>query len=413
MIPITNDTVIFGLLAFVVGGVFYTSALENKFLKKFYTFFPPLFICFFLPSIFVNSGMVNIGDSKVYFVISRYLLPAALVLLTISIDFKEISKLGSKALIIFLTGTLGVVIGGPISLWVVMMIFPESIEFLPGDETWRGMTTIAGSWIGGGANQTAMKEAFQVGDGIFSAMVTVDVVLSNILLALLLAGAQRSERLDQWLKADASAVEEVKENVRKYLLSIQRIPSLKDFTLVLALGFGGVGISNFLADFLVPLIIENYPSAKDSSMGSHFFWVVVLATTLGMLLSTTRARKIEGAGASKIGGLFIYILAASIGLKMDVLAIFDSPVLMLIGFIWILMHFLFLIVVAKIIRAPFFFIAVGSQANIGGAASAPIVASAFHPALAPVGVLLAVLGYALGTYGATLCGLMMEWIQMG
>jgi uncharacterized membrane protein len=139
--------------------------------------------------------------------------------------------------------------------------------------------------------------------------------------------------------------------------------------------------------------------------------LVVLATTGGLLLSMTRARKMEGVGASRVGSVFIYILVATIGMKMDLTAIFNNPGLFLIGGVWILFHALLLIVVARLIRAPVFFLAVGSQANVGGAASAPIVAAAFHPSLAPVGVLLAVLGYALGTYGAWICGNLMRMVS--
>jgi uncharacterized membrane protein len=146
------------------------------------------------------------------------------------------------------------------------------------------------------------------------------------------------------------------------------------------------------------------------SLTSGFFWIVVVATTLGLILSFTPAKKLEGVGASKIGSVLLYFLVATIGMHMDVLAIRDNPMLFLVGIVWMLVHVSILLGVAKIIRAPFFFVAVGSQANVGGAASAPIVASAFHPSLAPVGVLLAVLGYALGTYGAWLCGILMQTV---
>ena len=119
-------------------------------------------------------------------------------------------------------------------------------------------------------------------------------------------------------------------------------------------------------------------------------------------------RTLEGVGASRYGSLFLYILVATIGMKMNIMAIFDYPGFFLIGLVWMLFHAIFLIIVAKLIKAPLFFLAVGSQANVGGAASAPIVASAFHPSLAPVGVLLAVLGYAVGTYGAWFCGVLMQ-----
>jgi len=142
-------------------------------------------------------------------------------------------------------------------------------------------------------------------------------------------------------------------------------------------------------------------------LAAEFFWIVVTATTVGLGLSFTKARRYEGAGASKIGTVFIFLLVAIIGTKMDIFMLADQPLLFLVGFIWMAFHAILLITVAKIIKAPFFFVAVGSKANVGGAASAPVVAAAFHPALAPVGVLLAVLGYALGTYGAIICAQMM------
>ncbi|MGB5463639.1 MAG: DUF819 family protein, partial [Aureibaculum sp.] len=114
------------------------------------------------------------------------------------------------------------------------------------------------------------------------------------------------------------------------------------------------------------------------------------------------------AGASKIGSVFIYILVASIGMKMDLTMIFDNLGLVAIGVVWMTIHALLLIIVAKMIRAPYFFFAIGSQANVGGAASAPVVAAAFHPSLATVGVLLAVLGYAVGTIAAIACTILMQ-----
>jgi uncharacterized membrane protein len=136
--------------------------------------------------------------------------------------------------------------------------------------------------------------------------------------------------------------------------------------------------------------------------------MISIATIMGILLSYTKAKRYEGAGASKIGSIFIYILVASIGMKMDLGMIFDNVGLILIGVVWISIHAGLLILVAKLIKAPYFFLAVGSQANVGGAASAPIVAAAFHPSLATVGVLLAVVGYAIGTIGAVLCTVLMQ-----
>ena len=308
----------------------------------------------------------------------------------------------------FLTGTFGILIGGPLSILLFSYIAPDIVGGDP-EQVWRGMTTVAGSWIGGGANQAAMKEVFEVGDKMFSKMVTVDIIVANIWMAFLLIGAGKSKLLDQKLKADASAIDEVKEKMETYRASIAKIPSLTDVMIILAVGFGITGFAHLMSDLIAPFISENYPALKKYSLTSGFFWLIVISTTLGLVLSFTKLRSLEGVGASRVGSVFIYVLVATIGMKMDVLAILESPGLFAVGIVWMSIHAALLIIMAKLIRAPFFFVAVGSQANVGGAASAPVVASAFHPSLAPVGVLLAVLGYTLGTYAAYICGLLMQF----
>jgi uncharacterized membrane protein len=406
---ISNDAVVFGILMVVLGFVFYTSNLKSSFWKKFYTFFPVILLCYFIPSLLNTTGIVSPEKSNLYFVASRYLLPTSLVLLTLSVDLKEISKLGSKALIMFFTGTVGIIIGGPIAIIIVKNLFPNLVSINP-EELARGMTTIAGSWIGGGANQTAMKEVFNVDGELFSKMVTVDILVGNAWLAVLLIGVGKTVFIDKFLGADSSSIESVKEKIEKYNLSIARIPDLKELIYVLTIGFGITGISHLIADNIAPYLLNNFPILDKYSLTSSFFWLIVMATTFGIILSFTRLRDLEGAGASKIGTIFIYILVATIGLQMNLFTVFDNPGLFLIGLIWISVHVILLFIVAILIKAPYFFVAVGSQANIGGAASAPVVAAAFHPSLAAVGVLLAVLGYAVGTYAAYICGIIMQSI---
>lgn len=405
---ITNDAVVFGILISIISLVFITSNSQNKICKRFYKFVPSLLLCYFVPSIFNTLGIISGELSNLYFVASRYLLPASLVLLTISIDLPQILKLGPKALIMFLTGTFGIIFGGPISILLVSYIAPSILNGADSDLIWRGFTTVAGSWIGGGANQAAMKEIFEVDDTIFSTMIAVDVIVANIWMAFLLYGAGIHSKVDKVLKADSSAIEELKIKIEKYKSQINKIPDLVDTIKIMGVGFGVTAISHFGSDFIAPYIKNNYSYLEKFSLTSGFFWLIVLSTTIALCLSFTKVRQLEGAGASRYGSLFLYILVATIGMKMDTMAIFDNPAFFLIGLIWMVIHASLLIIVAKIIKAPLFFLAVGSQANVGGAASAPIVASAFHPSLAPVGVLLAVFGYALGTYGAWLCGILMK-----
>lgn len=405
---ITNDASVLGLLVIILAFIFYTSSSKNPFWTKFYTYIPALLLCYFLPSILNSLGIISGDESGLYFMASRYLLPASLVLLTLSIDVKGIIALGPKAIIMFLAGTFGIVIGGPLTILLLSEIAPDLVGGVGPDEVWKGLATIAGSWIGGGANQTAMKEMFGSSDQLFSAMITVDVIVANIWMAFLLYGAGISSKVDKWFKADSTSIEKLKTSLAAYQSKVTRIPNLTDLMVIVAIGIGFTGLAHIGADVIAPWVFENAPHLAKFSLTSKFFWLIVIATTGGLILSFTKFKEYEGAGASKVGSLFLYILVATIGMKMDALSILENPGLFLIGIVWMLIHVSVLLLVGKLIKAPFFFVAVGSQANVGGAASAPIVASAFHPSLAPVGVLLAVFGYALGTYAAWFCAILMQ-----
>lgn len=454
----TNDAVVLGLLIMVLAGVFYTSSLKTKGWQTFYKYVPSLLLCYFIPALlhyplgwiaphwftpdvmdlinlkelglslselngmshesivrfFEQNDVVKeeyekyIHHSQLYFMASRYLLPASLVLLCLSIDIKGIINLGPKAIIMFFAATIGIVIGGPIALLIVAQL---GIVDIPVDQLWQGLSTIAGSWIGGGANQTAMKEIYEVSDNLFASMLVVDIIVANFWMGFLLYGASISDKIDHKLKADNSAITELKSRISEYRSSVEQIPTSTSLFLLLAAGFGGVALAHFGADTITPFMGKYKESLEGMGLNSllkGFFWLVVIATTFGFILSFTKARKLEGVGASRIGSVFIYVLVATIGMKMNIGEIWSNMGLFAIGIIWMLVHVIILLLTAYLIKAPFFYVAVGSQANVGGAASAPIVASAFSPSLAPVGVLMAVLGYAVGTYGALICAYMMQ-----
>lgn len=450
-----NDTVIFGILCLILAGIFYTSKKEA--FSKFYKIVPALLLCYFIPSIFSSLNIIAdkyidvtatvahlqsiygnletvtnlaslkryiatntiestvyaqfVGGSKLYYISSRFLLPASLVLLTLSIDLKGVFKLGPKALIMFFTATIGVMIGGPLAILFFKFVAPDILTEVEGTELWKGLSTVAGSWIGGGANQLAMKEQWEVSDSLFSIMAVVDVLVAEVWMAFLLVGVAKSDAIDKWFKADNSSITELKNKMEKFTLETAKIPTFQDLIMLLGIAFGVTSVGHIIGDNLGGYIANNVPFLVDFGLGSSFFWLIITATTIGIFLSFTKVKSYEGAGASKIGTVFIYILVASIGMKMNLNAIVENISLFAIGFVWMIIHVGLLFLVAKIIKAPYFFLAVGSKANIGGAASAPVVAGAFHPSLAPVGVLLAVLGYAVGTYGAFFCALMMKWVS--
>lgn len=281
----TNDAVVLGLLIAVLAFIFVTSSSQNKRWKGFYRYVPPLLLCYFLPALLnYPLGLISGEESNLYYVASRYLLPASLILLCLSIDLKAVFNLGPKALIMFFAATLGIIIGGPIALLVVMNFFPDIIA-ADAEQVWRGLSTVAGSWIGGGANQTAMKEIFEVSDNLFASMIVVDVVVANIWMGFLLYGANISDRVDRWLKADNSAIEALRGKVEDYSAGIAKIPSTTDMFVLLGIAFGGVAIAHWGADVITPFM-ESYKDALESvrlnSLMSGFFWLVVIATTIGL-----------------------------------------------------------------------------------------------------------------------------------
>lgn len=404
---IIDDAVVFGLLMCCLGIVFYTSQLKS--LSWFYKIIPALLMCYLLPALLSTFNIISPKFSGLWPIAKNYFLPASLILMTLSTDLKGILRLGPKALIMFFTATIGIILGGPIAILITSIISPDTLNGADFDAVWRGLATLAGSWIGGGANQTAMLELYKFDVDKYGAMLAVDVVVANIWMAFILFGAGKADKIDKWLKADSSSIENLKKSMANYTASVKRETTLTDFIKIFAVAFVGVGLSHLLASIFGAWALTS--SLSGTVLASQFFWIIVIATTFGLSLSFTNLRKLEGVGASKMGSVFIYILVAIIGMKIDLSELIKYWDFIIIGLIWMIFHVALLFLVAKIIKAPFFFLAVGSKANVGGAASAPVVASAFHPSLAPVGVLLAVLGYALGTYGAILCATLMEMVS--
>jgi uncharacterized membrane protein len=359
--------------------------------KRLFGIVPSLVFCYFVPTTLTTLGVLP-ADSPVYDWIKAYLLPTSLMLLILSLDVPGIIRLGPKALVMFLAGTAGVIIGAPIALGVFQSVVPP--------DAWLGMTALSGSWIGGGANMVALAEMAGTPDAMFGMMVIVDVSVANVWMGFLLFLAGQSPKIDARTGADIAAIEDLKRRVSEFTAKTTRVPTLTDLILIVAVGFGGMWLATLAGRWL----------GEGNPLFDATVWKFIIVTALAVAVSFTPARNLEGAGASRIGTLMLYLLIASIGAHADFTQMKQAPVLVAVGAVWMLIHASIMLLVAWLIRAPVFFMAVGSQANIGGAASAPIVASAFHPSLAPVGVLLAILGYVLGTYGGLVVMGLLKWV---
>jgi uncharacterized membrane protein len=399
---IANDIVLFGLLAATLGGIFWLASGPTPFWKKFFAWVPALLLCYFIPGLYNTFGLIDGAGSKLYNPIaSRVLLPAALVLLTLTIDLKGVLRLGPKLLLMYAAASISVMIGAIVAFQVMGILHPETVS----GDTWGGMAALAGSWIGGGANMVAMKEVFDVDETTFGQFVVVDVGVGYAWMAVLIFLAGRAQAIDARSGVDTRALETLKLRLDSYQAEHARVASLTDLMLIIGLAFGAVGLAHAVAAPAAAWFAANVPWARQVSLHEPFVWVVVLSTFIGLALSFTRARTLDGAGASKIGTLLLYFLIACIGMQMDILALGERPWIFALGILWICVHILLLWLFAKILRVPFFYFAMGSQSNIGGPASAPVVASVFHPSLAPVGALLGALGYATGTVLAYIVGI--------
>lgn len=395
----------------ILATVYVTSQSANSFWKKFYGVVPAILMCYFIPAL-LNwpLGLIPEKDDRLYFIATRYFLPASLILFCLGVDLKAIFKLGPKALIMFFTSSVGVIISAPLAVLVTYALFP-SLVTVSKEELWTGLGTIAASWIGGGANQTAVREIFHVNEDLFGAMVVIDVIVSNLWLALLLYLVKFDDQLNRWFRADTTAITVLEKKVSAFRQSIERMPVTRDIFLLMGVAFGGIGIAHLLSDLIIPFFNqfkEQLQAIHLEALYNGFFWVVLFATVIGIILSFTSLKKLEGVGASRWASLFLYIMVATIGMQMNLGSVAEHMGLFVIGVLWIVFHGLLLVLVARIIKAPFFFSAIGSQANIGGAASAPVLANEFNPALAPVGVLLAVLGLTIGTYGGLICSYLIK-----
>lgn len=391
---IQDPVAVLAVLLGVLAGLFSLMKLPAG--ARFFRIAPLLIFAYFIPTTLSNTGVIPL-ESPTYDFVKNWLLPASLLLLTMSVDIPAILRLGHKVLILFLGGTISIVFGGPLAY----LAFGWLVSGDMADQAWKGLAALSGSWIGGGANFVAIGESVGTTDSTMGMMIVIDVALANTWMAILLFFSGHEKRMDESLGADRGSLEELRKRVESFQQQVMRPTTLSDLFAILFIAIAGTAIAAWIAPRLPEL----------GGVLGTFAWTVILVTALGVAISFTPLRNLEGAGASKVGSLFLYLLVASIGAKAEFAKVFDEPGLFVVAAAWIAIHAMTLLALRHLLKAPVFYMAVGSQANIGGAASAPIVATAFHPALAPVGALMGVAGYVLGTYAGLLCAYMMRLVH--
>lgn len=377
---------------------------ETRAFAKVFDVLPTVFWIYFVPMLLATLGFFP-AESPIYGLLTDYLLPASLVLLILSASLPEIARLGPVAIGILLVGTCGIILGSAAGVLALMPFFKAGI--LPEahlDSLWKGVAALSGSWTGGSSNMAAIWGSLTASnssptDGqIFAAMVAIDVCIGYSWMAIVIALAGRQNALNRWLKADTRHVEEVNRRVAQVSQEQARPTATNKILYMLAMAFVIAFACRWMGIQIQGVLENQIESALWRSIFGHYGIMIILVTLVSLGLSLTPVARLESYGASKLGYALLYIVLARIGAKGDLNAIREFPAYLIMGVVWIAVHGVLLISAAKAFRIPIFFAATASQANVGGPVSAPVVAVAYQPGLAVVGLLLAILGGLVGTF---------------
>ena len=380
---INDPNAIFVYIIFLIGIIYYLRSQPS--LAKLFKYMPPVIWVYFLPMISTSIGIIP-NDSVLYDWTTRHLLPTALILLLLSSNISAMASLGPKAIGTMLFGTLGIIIGGSLSLLIFGGLLPA--------DAWMGLGALSGSWIGGSANMVAVGKSIGTSEDLFGNMIVIDTLVGYGWMGVVIFISGHQDTIDRWNNADTSIIKQL--NIQMDTSENKRPTSFNDLLTIVAIGLVGGYLSLKIGVWLPDV----------GNILTSFGWTIIVVSAIGILLSFTRLSDLENAGASHVGNIFLYILLGTIGAKANIMQVTDLPIYIIVGIVWILFHAIILFIGGRLIRAPMFLIATSSQANIGGVVSAPIVATVYKKSLAPVGLLMGVMGNVIGIYA----GLITAWI---
>lgn len=390
--------------------VAWSSGREGGFFSRFYKWVPSILLLYLLPAIAVNVGVLMPG-ATVRLLAMDTALPLCLIMLTAIVNVPELLKISRPGLLAFFAGTAGIVLGGPVALALTGLWIPDVVADHGANSAWKGLVCITGGWINGTPGQLSMKEVYGASEEIFLTALAADILLQNAWLFFLLYSVRFQNainraflgktEIDTNLVDDQELAAEEKEPL-KY-------PGLKPWLLIAGAMAVVLICSPLVARGFASLTVDD-PSGNWAFLGNRSLWLVLLSTTLGLMLSLTGTFQHHLRFWTGLGNVLLYFVIASIGLQLDLQDVNFQVSFLVIGVIWLLFHLVLLLSAVRIFKAPWHFAAIGSQANIGGPASASVVASAFHPSLVSLGVLLGVLSNVIGNYANLVAGALFQWV---
>ena len=386
---ITSPAGVLAALAAVTSLFFY---LENRTQWKFFNYFPPLIFIYIIPVALSNSG-VNPTVSPVYNFMRSDILPLFLLIMLLNVDIMATVRVMGKGVFVMLLGTLGVVVGAPVAFFIV--------KHGLGPETWKGFGALAGSWIGGTANMASVAVALDLDESTldFGYAVIADNGVYLVWLPLLLASKNFGKWFNRFTGISKDRLEKMEKAAAELIVDKVNI-EMRHYLYLICLGFIVTSLATWLGGMLPPV-----PPVLSANT-----YKILIVTFVGIGLSFTRASKIPGSHALAMA--LVYLFVSQMGARADLSNLNSSVFWFLLGaFIWISIHGFFLVGAAKIFKVDVHTAAIASAANIGGVASAPIVAAHHKTTLVPVSILMALLGYAIGNPAAILAAALCEMVR--
>ncbi len=390
-----------GVLAVLCGVAAFFFLLADLSKTKFFDYIPPLLFIYatpvFLSNLSIFDTTVLPNSSIIYSGLSKYVLPVFIVLMLIKVNVPAVVKVMGKGVLVMLMGTMGVVVGGALSYLVVHRWLP--------DDAWKAVGALAGSWIGGTANMLATKEMLGASEAQLGLAIVADNVIYIVWLPLLLMSRDYADKFNKWARVPADRLAAMDAAAEMHV-DEDHAPTRSQYLYLAAVVLGVAAIGQALAPPVTGWIADLSPQL--AGIFSETTTRILLVTTIALLLSTTRVSELPSATA--IGTALVYIFVAGMGARAELGGLGDAPVFVLGAFIWIFIHGLFMLAGAWIFRVDVHSVAIASAANIGAAASAPIVAAHHRQTLVPASILLALLGYAIGNYFAPATGYLAKFV---
>jgi uncharacterized membrane protein len=405
MQELSSLVLIFFITSFVIW-----STNKKGFFSRLYQWVLPILLLYLLPSIATNTGLVQPGNT-VRELALNILLPLSLLMLTAIIHIPDLLRVTKKGLLVFFAGTIGIIIGGPLALMIVGLFNSQLLQHGGSDAAWRGLICITGSWINGTPGQLSKKEVYGSSEELFLTSLATDIILQNIWLFFLLYSVKFHKRINRWLTKNEPDYDMIDNKALQKEKGKQgfTFPPLKHWIILAVACISVIVLSNLCVGFFTKTI-GTVEKNHWSFLTKKVLWLVLFSTSFGVALSFTNILKKTIRFWTVLGNGMLFFIMATIGLQLDLKHVKINAAFFAIGILWLVIHLIILLIGAKILKAPWHYIAIGSEANIGGPASASIVASSFHPSLVSLGVLLGVLSNLIGNYANLLTGFIFQII---